>query len=232
MQCPYYIHNALAPLFGLPADQIRVVQMETGGGFGGKEEYPVDDRRPRGAARVEVGAAGEDDLRPRRGHGRDDQAASVADAASHRGRRATAGCVAMDIDFVIDGGAYCTLSPVVLSRGTIHAAGPYVCPNVRVRGRAVATNAPPHGAFRGFGAPQSIFALERHMDTRRRGGRPGARGVPPPQLHPARADTLRSARRSREPVDMAGAARSRAASCRGYHEKRAALRARRTRPRR
>src|ERR1043166_7622929 len=72
--------------------------------------------------------------------------------------------VAMEIDFVVDGGAYCTLSPVVLSRGTIHAAGPYVCPNVRIHSRAVATNVPPHGAFRGFGAPQSIFALERHMD--------------------------------------------------------------------
>src|SRR4029453_6380141 len=71
---------------------------------------------------------------------------------------------AMDIDFVVDGGAYCTLSPVVLSRGPIHAAGPYSCPNVRVTGRAVATNTPPHGAFRGFGAPQSLFALERHMD--------------------------------------------------------------------
>ena len=70
----------------------------------------------------------------------------------------------MEIDFSIDGGAYDTLSPVVLSRGTIHAAGPYFCPNVRVRSRAVATNDPPHGAFRGFGAPQSIFALERHMD--------------------------------------------------------------------
>ena len=70
----------------------------------------------------------------------------------------------MEIDFTIDGGAYATLSPVVLSRGTIHAAGPYDCPNVRVRSRAVATNFPPHGAFRGFGAPQSIFALERHMD--------------------------------------------------------------------
>src|SRR6185503_8002633 len=56
------------------------------------------------------------------------------------------------------------LSPVVLSRGTIHAAGPYVCPNVRIHSRAVATNLPPQGAFRGFGAPQSIFALERHMD--------------------------------------------------------------------
>jgi len=72
--------------------------------------------------------------------------------------------LAVEIDFVIDGGAYCTLSPVVLSRGTIHAAGPYVCPNARIHSRAVATNVPPHGAFRGFGAPQSIFALERHMD--------------------------------------------------------------------
>ena len=70
----------------------------------------------------------------------------------------------MDIDFVLDGGAYCTLSPVVLSRGTLHAAGPYFCPNVRIRGRVVATQRPPHGAFRGFGAPQSIFALERHMN--------------------------------------------------------------------
>jgi len=68
------------------------------------------------------------------------------------------------VDFVIDGGAYATLSSVVLSRGTIHATGPYFCPNVRVRGRAVATNAPPHGAFRGFGAPQSIFAVERHLN--------------------------------------------------------------------
>ena len=57
-----------------------------------------------------------------------------------------------------------TLSPVVLSRGTIHAAGPYDCANVRIRSRAVATNFPPHGAFRGFGAPQSVFALERHLD--------------------------------------------------------------------
>jgi len=72
--------------------------------------------------------------------------------------------LALEIEFVIDGGAYATLSSVVLSRGTIHAAGPYVCPNIRIRSQAVATNAPPHGAFRGFGAPQSIFALERHMN--------------------------------------------------------------------
>jgi CO/xanthine dehydrogenase Mo-binding subunit len=77
--------------------------------------------------------------------------------------------LAQEIDFVLDGGAYATLSAVVLSRGTIHAAGPYDCPNVRIRATAVATNAPPHGAFRGFGAPQSIFAMERHMDQVARG---------------------------------------------------------------
>src|SRR5208283_2229736 len=69
-----------------------------------------------------------------------------------------------EIEFTIDGGAYKTLSPVVLSRGAIHAGGPYYWPTFRLRAKAVATNVPPHGAFRGFGAPQSLFALERHMD--------------------------------------------------------------------
>jgi CO/xanthine dehydrogenase Mo-binding subunit len=57
-----------------------------------------------------------------------------------------------------------TLSPVVLSRGCIHAAGPYRCDHTRIRGRAVFTNTPPNGAFRGFGAPQTEFAVEVHME--------------------------------------------------------------------
>src|SRR6202012_6214370 len=69
-----------------------------------------------------------------------------------------------EIDFTIDGGAYATLSSVVLSRGTIHAGGAYYWPHIRIRSKAFATNTPPHGAFRGFGAPQSIFALERHLN--------------------------------------------------------------------
>jgi CO/xanthine dehydrogenase Mo-binding subunit len=68
--------------------------------------------------------------------------------------------LSQDIEIVLDGGAYCTLTPVVLSRAAIHAAGAYACPNVRIRARAVATNTPPNGAFRGFGAPQSLFAAE------------------------------------------------------------------------
>ena len=72
--------------------------------------------------------------------------------------------LAMDIDLATDGGAYSTLSSTVLSRATLHSPGPYVCPNVRVRSHAWATNTVPYGAFRGFGAPQAIFAIERHMD--------------------------------------------------------------------
>jgi len=88
-----------------------------------------------------------------------------------------------------------------LSRGTIHASGPYSCPNVRVTARAVATNAPPHGAFRGFGAPQSIFALERHMDRVA-----AAAGLSPDEFHRRNfitsGDTLAVGQTIREPVDM------------------------------
>ena len=163
MQCPYYVHKALARLFDLPDAKIRVVQMETGGGFGGKEEYPSIIA---GHAALLSWKAG----RPVKiVYDRAEDMAATTKRHPSRTRHRTAvsrdgRLLAQDIDFVIDGGAYSTLSAVVLSRGTIHAAGPYFCPNVRVRGRAAATSTPPHGAFRGFGAPQSIFALERHLD--------------------------------------------------------------------
>jgi CO/xanthine dehydrogenase Mo-binding subunit len=163
MQCPYYVHKALLKLFGLPEEKIRVIQTETGGGFGGKEEYPS---MIAGHAALLAWKSG----RPVKiiYDRAEDMAATTKRHPSrtrHRTAVSKAGkLLAMEIDFVVDGGAYCTLSPVVLSRGTIHAAGPYLCPNVRIHSRAVATNVPPHGAFRGFGAPQSIFALERHLD--------------------------------------------------------------------
>ncbi|HEX8844365.1 MAG TPA: xanthine dehydrogenase family protein molybdopterin-binding subunit [Pyrinomonadaceae bacterium] len=163
MQCPYYVHKALLKLFGLPEDKIRVVQVETGGGFGGKEEYPSmiaghaallswKSGRP---VKIVYDRA-EDMVATTKRH---PSWTKHRTAVSRDGK-----LLGMEIDFVVDGGAYATLSAVVLSRGTIHAAGPYSCPNVRIRSRAVATNVPPHGAFRGFGAPQSIFALERHLN--------------------------------------------------------------------
>ncbi len=163
MQCPYYIHKALVKLFGLPEEKIRVIQTETGGGFGGKEEYPS---MIAGHAALLAWKSG----RPVKiVYDRAEDMVATTKRHPSRTRHRTAvskdgKLLGMEIDFTIDGGAYCTLSPVVLSRGTIHAAGPYFCPNVRIKSRAVATSAPPHGAFRGFGAPQSIFALERHMN--------------------------------------------------------------------
>jgi CO/xanthine dehydrogenase Mo-binding subunit len=163
LQCPFYVHKALMALCGLAEEKVRVVQMETGGAFGGKEEYPsmiaahaailaMKSRRP-----VKIVYDRLEDM--------------VATTKRHpsRTRHRTAlnkdgKILGGEIDFTIDGGAYATLSSVVLSRGTIHAGGPYFWPSVRIRSRAVATNAPPHGAFRGFGAPQSLFAMERHMD--------------------------------------------------------------------
>jgi CO/xanthine dehydrogenase Mo-binding subunit len=164
LQCPYYVHKALVSLFGLGGHQVRVVQMETGGGFGGKEEYPS-------VIAAHAALLARKSGRPvKLIYDRAEDMAATTKRHPSRTRHRTAvdrdgRLLAVDIDFVIDGGAYCTLSPVVLSRGTIHAAGPYFCENVRVRGRAVATSTPPHGAFRGFGAPQSLFALERHMNV-------------------------------------------------------------------
>ncbi|MGI9165428.1 MAG: xanthine dehydrogenase family protein molybdopterin-binding subunit [Pyrinomonadaceae bacterium] len=163
MQCPYYVHKALVKLFELPEEKIRVIQTETGGGFGGKEEYPS---MIAGHAALLAWKSGKPVkiIYDRA----EDMVATTKRHPSHTRHRTAVSkegkLLAMEMDFVIDGGAYCTLSPVVLSRGTIHAAGPYSCPNVRIRSSAVATNVPPHGAFRGFGAPQSIFALERQMD--------------------------------------------------------------------
>src|SRR5437763_8161510 len=164
MQCPYYVHKALIKLFGLPEEKIRVIQTETGGGFGGKEEYPS---MIAGHAALLSWKAGGRPVKIIYDRAEDMVATTKRHPSLTRHRTAVSRdgkLLGMEIDFVVDGGAYATLSAVVLSRGTIHAAGPYNCPNVRIRSKAVATNVPPHGAFRGFGAPQSIFALERHMD--------------------------------------------------------------------
>ncbi|PYY00365.1 MAG: carbon monoxide dehydrogenase [Acidobacteria bacterium] len=163
MQCPYYVHKALILLLNLPSEKVRVIQTETGGAFGGKEEYPSVIACHAALLARKAG-------RPVKIiYDRAEDMAATTKRHPSRTRHRTAvsrdgKLLAMDIEFTVDGGAYSTLSTVVLSRGTIHAGGPYVCPNVRIRSKAVATNHPPHGAFRGFGAPQSIFALERHMD--------------------------------------------------------------------
>ena len=163
MQCPYYVHRALMVLLGLPGDKVRVVQTETGGGFGGKEEYPS---MIAGHAALLARKAGrpvkliydrvEDMVATTKRH--------PAIVRHKTGVTRDGRLTAIEIDAVFDGGAYATLSAVVLSRGVIHASGPYRCDHIRIRGRATMTNTPPNGAFRGFGAPQTQFAAEVHMD--------------------------------------------------------------------
>ncbi|HEY6847728.1 MAG TPA: xanthine dehydrogenase family protein molybdopterin-binding subunit [Terracidiphilus sp.] len=163
LQCPYYVHKSLLAVFDLPEDKVRVIQTETGGAFGGKEDYPsvlaahaallaIKSRQPVKMVydRMEDMAATTKRHPSRIRH---------RTALDQRGK-----LLAMDIDIATDAGAYATLSSTVLSRATLHASGPYACPNVRVRSHAWATNTVPYGAFRGFGAPQAIFAIERHMD--------------------------------------------------------------------
>ena len=163
MQCPYYVQKALMPLFNLPPERVRVVQAVTGGGFGGKEEYPsiiaahaaLLARKAKRPVKI-VYDRHEDMAATTKRH--------PAVVRHRTGLKKDGTLLAQDVEVIMDGGAYVTLSPVVLSRGTIHATGPYECPNARVRSKVVMTNTPPNGAFRGFGAPQTLFAVELHWE--------------------------------------------------------------------
>ena len=123
MQCPFYVHKAMLPLFPREPDKIRVIQTTTGGGFGGKEEYPnmiaghaallaLEAKRP-----VKMIYDRHEDMLA--------TAKRYPARVRHRtGVRRDGTLVAQDIDVLMDGGAYVTLSPVVLSRGILHATAP------------------------------------------------------------------------------------------------------------
>jgi CO/xanthine dehydrogenase Mo-binding subunit len=163
MQCPFYVQNAVAKVLGLPLAKVRVVATATGGAFGGKEEMPSligslaalltsATRRP---VKL-VLDRGEDILTTSKRH---PSRVRYRTAASADGT-----LLAIDVDVVLNAGAYQTLSSAVLWRSLVTAAGPYRVPNVRVVARSVATNTVPNGAFRGFGGPQVIFPHESQID--------------------------------------------------------------------
>jgi len=163
LQCPYYVHRSLLGVLDLPEDKVRVIQTETGGAFGGKEDYPSTLASHAALLAIKSGHP------VKMVYDRMEDLAATTKRHPSRVRHRTAldsngKLLAMDIQVATDGGAYSTLSSTVLSRATLHSPGPYVCPNVRVRSHSWATNTVPYGAFRGFGAPQAVFAIERHMD--------------------------------------------------------------------
>jgi CO/xanthine dehydrogenase Mo-binding subunit len=164
LQCPFYIHKAFLAAFQIPADRIHVAQAVTGGGFGGKEEYPS-------VIALHAALLAKKSGRPVRliyNRTEDIEATTkrhptICEIKTGCDRDGKLRALSMRI--VMDGGAYVTLTPVVLSRGSLHAAGAYLWQDVRIEAIAVATNTPPNGAFRGFGAPQTIWAIERHLDA-------------------------------------------------------------------
>jgi len=162
LQCPYYVHGAVAKAMGFEASRVQIKQDVTGGGFGGKEAFPsilacqvaVAAYKAGKPVRVIFGRREDMEFTSKRHPSLCTYKAAVKD-----GR-----ITAMDIDVMYDGGAYTTLSAVVLQRGIICANGIYKMDNLRVHGRAIKTNTVPSGAYRGFGAPQTFFAVEMLMD--------------------------------------------------------------------
>ncbi|MBI5863724.1 MAG: molybdopterin-dependent oxidoreductase [Planctomycetes bacterium] len=202
VQCPYYVLAALTHAFGRAEDSFRVVQTPVGGGFGGKEDFPS-------LLAVHAALLAEKSGRPVKivyDRLEDMAVTTKRHPAVIRHRTAVdreGRLLAMQIAVLMDGGAYVTLSPVVLSRGCIHAAGPYSCEHVHIHGEVRLTNSPPYGAFRGFGAPQTQFAMECHMDAI-------ARRVGIDRVEIRRRNLLRpgqttaTGQRFDEPVDLPG----------------------------
>ena len=200
LQCPYYVHKTLIKIFDLPDEKVRVVQTETGGAFGGKEDYPSTLASHAALLAMKSGHP------VKMVYDRMEDLAATTKRHPSRTRHRTAldkdgKLLAMDIELATDGGAYSTLSSTVLSRATLHAPGPYSCPNVRIAAKSWATNTVPYGAFRGFGAPQAIFAVERHMDEIAT-----ALGIDPVELRMRNflheGDTTATEQLMREPVVM------------------------------
>jgi aldehyde oxidoreductase len=160
-QAPYMDRDEVARVLGLALDDVRIIPSACGGGFGGKLDVSL---QPMLAV-----AAWVLDRPVRCIFGRIES--MVSSTKRHPSQiQATAACdgdgrlvaYAMDGDF--DTGAYSSWGPTVAGRVPVHATGPYKVPNVRNLSRAIYTNGPPSGAFRGFGVPQAAIAQETLFD--------------------------------------------------------------------
>lgn len=162
MQCLYYIKNALLCALECGDDEVRVVQSPTGGGFGGKEEFPSMM-----ACHVAVAAKAvkksvmlvfdrsEDMVVTTKRHPAKLIYRTAVDKEGN--------ILSMCIDLFLDGGANEGLSSVVLQRALLNSAGVYKIPHFHAKGYVLKTNTVPNGAFRGFGAPQSFAGIESHI---------------------------------------------------------------------
>ena len=159
MQCPFYIHKAVCRTLGVGPEKVRVIQPAVGGAFGGKEHFPSMMAAQLATAIVKIKKPikmffdrREDITYTTKRHPSKTEISAYMDAKDN--------IIGVKIHVGIDGGAYVGCSAVVLSRALIAATNTYTFPNVDISGDAYCTNKIPSAAFRGFGSPQSIFAME------------------------------------------------------------------------
>ena len=151
----------IAAALGLPLDQVRVIHMPLGGGFGGKEDITVQIIAALGALKTGrpvrfVWTRQESLLASGKRHA---EWLRYRTGATREGK-----LVAAEVEIYGDGGAYASATDAVLFRSAAFACGPYVVPHVQVDVYGAFTNNPPSCAFRGFGNPQATFAAESQMD--------------------------------------------------------------------
>ena len=160
-QVPFLVRDALVSIFGMPRSHVRVLCERVGGGFGGKQELLVEDIVA--LAVLRTGRPVQLELT------RQEQFATTTSrhpftmhvrlGAKHDGT-----LTAIDVDVLADTGAYGNHAAGVLHHACGESVAVYRCPNKRVSGKAVYTNTPPAGAFRGYGLSQTNFAVESAMD--------------------------------------------------------------------
>jgi CO/xanthine dehydrogenase Mo-binding subunit/aerobic-type carbon monoxide dehydrogenase small subunit (CoxS/CutS family) len=160
-QAPFETREQLTKILDLPRDKVRVIVPPLGGAFGGKLEISVEaitavaafrTRRP-----VKITLSRAEDFQTTVKRHPYELIYKVAMDAEGR-------LLAVDADLTCDGGPYTGNSPRVIDQGCIFSCGPYRVPNVRIVGKAVLTNNPLGGAFRGYGINQAAVAMEQLMD--------------------------------------------------------------------
>jgi selenium-dependent xanthine dehydrogenase len=160
-QSVYDERRECSRMLGIPPEKLRVKGMLVGGGFGGKEDMSVQHHACLAAwvlkKPVRVLLSREESIlvHPKR-HAFQMEFTSGCDGEGK--------LTALKASIVSDTGAYASLGGPVLQRACTHAAGPYNYTTVDIDGRAVYTNNIPGGAFRGFGVPQSCFAMESNLN--------------------------------------------------------------------
>ncbi len=162
-QSPFHIRGHVAANLNVPASSVQVIQANTGGSFGGKDDVAT-----------EIGSlaciAAQRLNRPVMiAHERKESivGSNLRHASQIRiktGARNDGRIVARQVHVMLDGGAYASESPFVTMKTLIHAAGPYHIEDVEVESTTVYTNKTYCGAFRGFGVPQVTFASESQID--------------------------------------------------------------------